>query len=283
MVGTRYGEYAVDGEEGTVSVPSLDCELGLSNLAQTCRAADREDWRLLIYNHISRLDDFAPDALAEKLADYGQVRDDLRIRVVSDNHTAKVDAVADPLPVGLWSCLSVDLGGAACPVAQEYLDGWGVDRDEAMATALANSLASEQLQGEATTDLAGNFRVYTSESLFGSAHLLDFARTVPDIGEMGAVVMLPAATVVMVCPVGPDKQFVDDSATMLAAGYIRYLAGPNSVSPNALWWRPDHPLEGFACMERGFELVAPKQLRSYIDLPSSALSDTERPDAGLDL
>ena len=79
------------------------------------------------------------------------------------------------------------------------------------------------------------------------------------------MVTVPAAHTVMVCPVELNEQFVDDSATMLAASYIRYLAGPNSVSPNALWWRPGQPLEGFARLDnQAFELVAPDPLRSHL-------------------
>ncbi|MYH73070.1 MAG: hypothetical protein F4153_10945 [Acidimicrobiia bacterium] len=286
VVGTRYGEYAVDEGDGTVSVPSLDCVLGLSNLAQTCRTVDPGEWRTIVYNHIERLDGFSPDALSDKLSDYEQVRDDLRIRVVTCVHTDKVDAVVDPLPLGLSSCLSVDLGGAACPVDQGYFDGWGVERDEVMAVALANSLAADQLRAETAPELPGDFQVYIGESMFASAHLLDLARAAPHIGEMGAVVAVPAAHTVMVCPIDlaePAEKFADSSATMLAASYIRYLAGPNSVSPNALWWRPDHPLEGFARMEQGFELVAPEPLRSHLRTGLAAEQEPPRPDAGLDL
>ena len=145
VVQARFGEHTVDEAEGTVTVENMDCVLGLSNLAQTCRAADPEDWRLIIYSHIARLDDFAPDLLAERLSDYAQLQPDLRVRVVGDQHVSQIDAVCDPLPLGLSACLSVDLDGAACPVDRSYFSEWGVEQAEVMAAALANTLMDEPL------------------------------------------------------------------------------------------------------------------------------------------
>ncbi|MDE0578947.1 MAG: hypothetical protein OXI29_03645 [bacterium] len=265
VVQARFGEHTVDEAEGTVTVEDMDCVLGLSNLAQTCRAVDSEDWRLIIYGHVARLDDFAPDLLAERLGNYEQLQPDLRVRVVGAHHLNQIDAVSDPLPLGLSACLSVDLDGAACPVDRSYFSEWGVEQGEVMAAALANTLMDEPLTPLERDDAPEQFQILTGDTLFVTGHLLDFGRTVPDIGDMGAVITVPAAHTVMVCPVELDEQFVDNSATMLAASYIRYLAGPNSVSPNALWWRPGHPLEGFARLDdQAFELVAPEPLRSRL-------------------
>ena len=265
VVQVRFGQHTVDEADGTVAVERMDCVLGLSNLAQTCRASEPDDWRLIIYNHVARLDDFAPDVLAERLGDYERIQPDLRVRVVSAQHLCHIDAVRDPLPLGLFACLSVDLDGAASPVDRSYFEDWGVEHAEVMAIALANTLMAEPLAPVEAEELSGQFRVLSGDSLFVSGHLLDFARTVPDVGPQGAVVTIPAAHTVMVCPVETDEQFVDHSASMMAASYIRYLAGPNSVSPNALWWRPGHPLAGFARLDnQSFELVAPEPFRSQL-------------------
>lgn len=265
VVQARFGEFTLDEAEGTVTIEEMDCVLGLSNLAQTCRVAEPADWRLIIYNHVTRLDDFSPDHLAERLGNYERLQPDLRVRVVGAQHLSQIDPVCDPLPLGLSICLCVDLDGAACPVDRSYFSEWGVEQGEVMAAALANTLMDEPLTPLEGDDAPGQFQILTGDSLFVSGHLLDFARTLPDVGDKGAVVTVPAAHTVMVCPVELNEQFVDDSATMLAASYIRYLAGPNSVSPNALWWRPGHSLEGFARLDnQAFELVAPHPLRTQL-------------------
>lgn len=265
IVENRHGECTVDEEEGTIYVPSLECVLGLSNLAQTCRAADEKDWRVLIYRHIARLDDFSPEALAERLGDYERVAPDLRIRIVGPQHVEQIDPVCDSLPLGFKACLSVDLDGAACPIDQTYFDRWGRSRDEVMGNALRRTLEDGQIASEEIVGDNGRYRVFCGDSLFTATRLLDFESLLPDVGEWGAMVTVPAAHTLMVCPVQSGEQFVDDSATMLATSYVRYLAGPNSVSPNALWWRPGHDLEGFARMDHGsFELVAPPVLRDYL-------------------
>ena len=265
VVQARFGEFTIDEADGTVTVEEMDCVLGLSNLAQTCRVAEPGEWRLIVYNHVARLDDFSSDHLAERLADYEQLQPDLRVRVVGEQHLSYIDPVCNPLPLGLATCLCVDLDGASCPVDRSYFETWGVEHAEVMAVALANTLMAEPLTALEETELPGNFQILTGDTLFVSGHLLDFARSVPDIGPLGAVVTVPAAQTVMVCPVGFDEQFVENSATMLAASYVRYLTGPNSVSPNALWWRPDHPIDGFARLDsQTFELVAPEPLRSQL-------------------
>ena len=265
IVQARFGEHTVDEVDGTVAVEKMDCVLGLSNLAQTCRSTDPDDWRLLIYSHVARLDDFTPGVLAARMADYERLQPDLRLRVVSAHHLCHIDAVRDPLPLGLYACLSVNLDGAASPVDRSYFEDWGVEHAEVMAVALANTLMAEPLAPEGPSEQSGKFQVFYGDSLFVTGHLLDFARTVPDIGEQGAVVTVPAAHTVMVCPVEVSEQFVDHSASMLAASFIRYLSGPNSISPNALLWRPGLPLAGFARLDnQNFELTAPEPLRSQL-------------------
>ncbi|MYB08780.1 MAG: hypothetical protein F4Y28_02215 [Acidimicrobiia bacterium] len=283
VVGARFGDYELDAAEGTVTVSDLDCVFGLSNLAQTCRLADPEDWRLLVYSHITRLDDFAPAALAELMSDYERVKDDLRVRVVSQHHVAHIDPVADPLPLGLYSCLSVDLDGAAMPVDRGYFDGWGVDHDEVMAAAVANSLAADKLAVTESRELSGRFTVLAGDSLFATAHLLDLADSLPDVGPRGAVVTVPTAREVMVCAVDPPEDFESDGPAMLAASYARFLMGPNSVTSNALWWRPGEPLEGFARLDHGgFEVVAPPELREYLGLAIAKNADRSRAE-GIDI
>ena len=270
VVGARFGEHELDFAEGSITVTGLDCVLGLSNLAQTCRSIDPEEWRLVVHSHISRLEDFAPARVAELVSDYERVKGDLRVRVVSEDHVAHIDPVADRLPLGLMSCLSVDLEGAAMPVDRRYIDGWGVGRDEVMALAAANSLAADKLVVAETCELAGRFKVLSGESLFATAHLLDLPASLPDMGPMGAVVTIPTACEVLVCAVDPAEGFENDSAAMLAVSYQRHLAGPNSVTPNALWWRPGEPLEGFARLDHGsFELVAPRQLRDHLGIANA--------------
>ncbi|WP_419923977.1 hypothetical protein [Candidatus Poriferisocius sp.] len=285
VVGARFGEYELDEAAGTVTVSDLDCVLGLSNLAQACRMADAEDWRLLIYSHMTRLDDFAPEALSELLGDYERVKGDLRVRVVSHNHIEHIDPVGDPLPLGMFSCLSVALDGATMPVDRSHFDEWGEDQDEVMAAALANTLAAEEVVAAEIDELKGRFTALSGDSLFTSALLLGPADAMPDVGEMGAVVAVPTARDLLVCPISATEEFVDDSATMLAAGYVRFLSGPNSVSPNALWWRPGEPLEAFARLDSAsFELAAPPELRYYLQgVLDAGIGRSESGAEGLDI
>ena len=265
MVGARFGEFELDEAQGTVTVSELDCVLGLSNLAQMCRSVDPEDWRLLVYSHMARLDDFAPEVLSELMGDYERVKGDLRVRVVSPNHLEHIDPVGDPLPLGMFACLSVALDGATMPVDRSHFDQWGQDQDEVMAAALANTLEAEEVVATEIDEMKGRFTALSGDSLFTSALMLGSADDMPDVGEMGAVVAVPTARDVLVCPVRATEEFVDDSAAMLAVSYTRFLAGPNSVSPNALWWRPGEPLEAFARLDNAtFELAAPPELRDYL-------------------
>ena len=284
-MGARFGEFEIDEAAGTVTVSDLDCVLGLSNLAQTCRMADTEDWRLLIYSHMTRLDDFAPEALSELLGDYERVKGDLRVRVVSAHHTEHIEPVGDPLPLGMFSCLSVALDGAAMPVDRSHFDQWDMDQHEVMAVALANTVAAEEVVATEVDELKGQFTALSGDSLFTSALMLGPADAMPEVGEMGAVVAVPTARDLLVCPIRATEEFVNDSATMLAAGYVRYLAGPNSVSPNALWWRPGEPLEAFARLDSAsFELAAPPELRDYLQgVLDAGIGRSESRSEGLDI
>ena len=265
VVGARFGEFELDEADGTVTVSELDCVLGLSNLAQTCRSVDPEEWRMLVYSHVARLDDFAPEVLSELIGDYERVKGDLRVRVVSPNHLEHIDPVGDQLPLGMFACLSVALEGATMPVDRSHFDGWGQDQDEVMAAALANTVAAEEVVSTEIEEMKGQFKVFTGDSLFTSALMLGSAEAMPEVGPWGAVVTVPTARDLLVCHVDASEEFVNNSAAMLAISYTRYLAGPNSVSPNALWWRPGEPLEAFARLDNAsFELAAPPELRDYL-------------------
>ncbi len=169
------------------------------------------------------------------------------------------------------------------PVDRGYFDDWGVDHDETMALATANSLAADKLEVTESDELSGRFTILAGESLFTSAHLLDLAASLPDVGPKGAVVTLPTAREVMVCAIDPPDNFETDSSAMLAASYIRYLAGPNSVTSNAMWWRPGEPLEGFARLDHGsFELVAPPELRECLGIAVAKNAERSRAE-GIDL
>lgn len=285
VVGARFGDHELDEAQGTITVSDLECVLGLSNLAQACRLADPEDWRLLVYSHVTRLDDFAPEALAELLRDYERVKDDLRVRVVSHHHTEQIDPVGDPLPLGMFACLSVALEGATMPVDRGHFDDWGEDKDEVMAVALANTVAAEDVVATEVEELKGKFKVFTGDSLFTSALMLGPADAMPEVGPWGAVVTVPTARDLLVCHVDATEEFVNDSATMLALSYTRYLAGPNSVSPNALWWRPGEPLEAFARLDNAsFELTAPPELRDYLaGVLNAGVERSESRAEGIDL
>ncbi|MCY4257533.1 MAG: hypothetical protein OXE04_04500 [bacterium] len=265
IVQARYGAHTINEAEGTVSISNNHCVLGLSNLAQTCRALDPEQWRLAIYSHVARLEDFSPDILAERLSNYEQVREDLRVRIVGPQHLSHVDAVGDPLPLGLFASLSVDLNGACCPIDRSYLNSWDVPQATAMQVGLKNTLTQEPLNISTDYTPQEKFLVFSGDSLFASGHLLDFCRLLPDVGALGAVVAVPTAQMVIACPVLESNHFVDASAAMLAASYLFYLDGPNSVSPNALWWRPEHPLAPYARLDsHAFELVAPVALQERL-------------------
>ncbi len=97
------------------------------------------------------------------------------------------------------------------------------------------------------------------------------------------MVTVPTAREVFVCAVDPPDGFENDSAAMLAASYTRFLMGPNSVTSNALWWRPGEPLEGFARLDHGgFELVAPPELREHLGIATAKNAERSRGE-GIDL
>ncbi len=265
VVQARFGDHNLNESEGTISINDSSCVLGLSNLAQTCRLLDPEQWRLTIYNHIARLDDFAPEQLTKRLSNYENVCADLRLRIVGTQHISHIDAVCEPLPLGLFANLSLDLNNACCPIDGSYLKQWQISQKEVLALGLKNTINNEQLVKSVEHETANKFFTFSGDSLFVSGHLLNFAPLLPDVGSWGAVVTVPAAHTIMACPITFDDKFISDSAAMLAATFLEYLTGPNSVSPNALWWRPGHPLEPYARLDtNAFELVAPKVLQDRL-------------------
>jgi hypothetical protein len=171
-----------------------DEALGLTNLAQLCRAAGVESYPLVISSHFDALISGRGDReLAGQLGtDLVAARPLLKMRLYSrDTFTGGGEQfVLRDVADDLTAVLCYDLPSNVVTVTAESLTRWGVERDELYYQALANQRRTERGPVE-DIDVGGAvIKAMTGESFFVASNLLLLSDFLPAETPFGALAAL---------------------------------------------------------------------------------------------
>lgn len=215
-------------------------QLGLTNLAQVCHAAGREEWSAAIASHFSTMlaiQGRDHDALA---ADFDQAARILRLRFYADDTLPPDHAgVTRPIATGLLLALVYDYPDSIAMVGREHLDLWGVPEDEVYAIATRNTLA-EPLPVRETIPVAGrpdtSFEAYLGDSFYVASRALGMVDVLPPEAVHGAVIALPHRHALLWHPI-VDLRVVGAVQAMIGLADAMYQEGPGSITNQLYWWR----------------------------------------------
>lgn len=217
-----------------------DEALGLTNLAQLCRAAGVDAFAVVIASHFDALVAGRGDReLAGPLgADLAAARPHLKLRLYArDTFTGGAEQfVLHDVADDLTAVLCYDLPSNVVTVAAESLARWGVSRDELYYQALANQRRTERAPIEEVDVGGAVVRAMTGESFFVASNLLLLSDFITGEAPYGALAAVPNRhTLIWHTIVDPSALRAIDAMVVMASNLC--AEGPGSISPNLFWWR----------------------------------------------
>lgn len=259
------GTAEIDSEHG----PRV---LGLTNLAQLCNNAPRTQWRLLIYSHVSALDDLQPDRLDDLATSFDDIRDLLRLRVYPQDYApATCEMVTFPAVPGLVTALVYDMPSTIATVGRDHLDRWPISTLDAFDLALANTATEEPTSFERVHQGDIDFLMAEGSSFFVASHLLHLDRLLPDVSEHGVVAAIPTRHSLFVRAIEEQDGLRASVAGVAMTANILFDEGPGSIDDDLFWWRPDHPLVRIPTGREGSDVTInpPAELADLLDRAGS--------------
>jgi hypothetical protein len=217
-----------------------DEALGLTNLAQLCRAAGQDAYGQVVASHFGALFSGRGDReLAGQLgADLGQARPYLKLRLYprdtfdAGNEQFVLRETADDLT----AVLCYDLPANVVTVAAESLGKWAVATDELYYQALANQRRTERHPIEDVDVTGAVVKAMTGESFFVATNLLLLGDFLGEEPPFGAIAAVPNRHTLLWHPItDPSALRAIDAMVVMAANLC--AEGPGSISPNLYWWK----------------------------------------------
>ena len=217
-----------------------DEALGLTNLAQMCRAAGPEAYPQVITSHFAALVAGRGDReLAGQLgADLGLARPHLKLRLYARDtfEPGNEQFVLRDTADDLTAVLCYDLPSNVVTVAAESLGKWSVAPDEPYYQALANQRRTERHPIEDVDVTGATVQAMTGESFFVASNLLLLGDFIGEESPFGAIAAVPNRhTLIWHAIVDPTALRAIDAMVVMAANLC--AEGPGSISPHLYWWK----------------------------------------------
>ncbi|MEV8638363.1 hypothetical protein AB0395_42595 [Streptosporangium sp. NPDC051023] len=223
--------FAADGSTLTLSGPRRFA-VRLAGLRAEARRRSREDWPMLVSEHLSHVLATADEPF--DACDLSQVRPLLRTRLQLDDDLGAAGVVGRHLTADLVEVLTVGHGADARPVRPEEVGCWPVTAAQALEEAVGNAGDDERLS-VAEVDLGGVAVLRLSGATqSAAAHLRrlgDYLR----VPANGVLVALPSRATMIVHPVeGIEVVRAIERLRLFAQRECDLRA--DALSPQVYWW-----------------------------------------------
>jgi hypothetical protein len=206
----------------------------LAGLRAEARRRSREDWPMLVSEHLSHTLDTADEPL--DVCDLDQVRSLLRTRIQLDEDLGSSHVVGRHLTADLVEVLTIKYGATARPVRPEEVGCWPITAAQALDLALENVRQDERLS-VTEDDLGGvAIRRLSGPTASAAAHLRRLGDYLP-VPSDGVLVALPDPATLIVHP-------VESIGVVRAIERLRLFAqrefdlgvGAGALSSQVYWW-----------------------------------------------
>lgn len=230
--------HEVDPVVGVIKVqPSL--QLGLHNLAQTCRASGQSEWPTIIRDHFSRILQMGNahgEFVSELKWDFARARKLLRVRLYPSDMAGQEWSICRPVADGILAMLVYDLPQSVVNVQREHAVQWGVSDDALFEEALRNIRTEGMLQ-RSPVDVGEGviIEMLSGESFYLTSHVLFLKEYLGTDHPLGALVSIPHRQMVLLHPI-EDARIMDVLRPLLYLTPAMYADGPGSVSDKLYWW-----------------------------------------------
>ena len=238
-------------------------QLGLLNIAQTCKSNEPEDYEQLIENHFSIMfRNFQQEELFEEESkDFSKIEDLLGIRIHDKNYVDQFPglSILDQVSEDLFAMLVYDLPDSVINVRPEDAKHWDISKEELMLLARKNSRHKYPAEVHKETGAGGVEFYYISANHFFSANIMLDLEIRPDLmGSKGALVGVPHRHAVLIYPI-ENMEVVKAINIFIPAIIGMHHEGPGSLS-DKLYWFYDGKLDEIPFELKGQSLeIRPKE------------------------
>ncbi len=221
----------LDDESLLLSGPSR-LRIGLVNLRQMAHQMPREEWPALVADHLGTLVTAAEHPL--DIRDFDCVRHLVRTRVYPAG-AANGRALYRELAPGLLEVLVADTPTTVRMIRRDETTDWPATVPELFALGYDNVRDDEPLERE-DHDMEGvAVTLLHGDTFYAATHSLWLPDYV-EVGEHGALVVLPTRHTLAVYPIRDDGAIMATEKLRTFAQRA-YEDGPGSLSPELYWWR----------------------------------------------
>jgi hypothetical protein len=212
--------------------PSGPERWGLSNLGQSCAAAQPAEWAGLIARHFDAILAVQRD---EELS-LAEAAERVMIRLWDERDLPpNVPWVGrDDIP-GIRTVLCIDAEKSIRSVKREELDAWGVEAAELFMQALVNLRERIHPQVESLEPECPVRVISSEDGFYGGSLTVELERFSKHFGRYGAIVSIPTRAAVLLAPFN-DTGVIQSIQEMIAMTAGLYRDGPGSVSPRVYWY-----------------------------------------------
>ncbi len=233
----------IDQDEGLVRPDSgtqaLSSVLGLQNIAQACRQADRDEWRELIAAHFDSIFDATGDdnAFEIDMSDFARLKERLRARLYPvdiTNHTAEIVQRAGP--EGTLEVLALDLPTTVRTVSRAEAEVWRLDPEDLLDIGRQNLRASRILAETVfPLEQGTRLKVLTGDSYYAASHALFLDAYLRHDLPHGVLVGIPKRDMLLMHEIR-DMGLMEAVTAMLQLIVGMHHDGPGSLSPCLYWY-----------------------------------------------
>lgn len=228
-------------EEGffTVQVDETEMGMGLSNLAQICRQAGRDQWAEIIRNHFEQILNVQNDHADDLLHDFERVKDQLFIRLMAlDGAPRQNLAVARNDIPGTIAYLAIDLLNTVRSISTGDVENWQKTPGQLYDIGLQNVRTKSVVQEQrVSVDEGIEFIGVMGEDFFAASHALLLHEHPEWLGAYGALLIIPTRHTFVLYPIN-DLQFTKAMQYLAVMATGMEKEGPGSIS-NRIYWYSD--------------------------------------------
>ena len=232
-------------QDGVVVVPEeADSaeKYGLSNLAQHCGHAPRDQWESIIEGHFHVLDKGRTELseLENKAKDFSQVSHMLAVRIWPREYADQIglsNLVCREDLEGTVTTLVLDLPSSIRNVQPDEAKSWDKNYHDLFDLGLENVWKNCQPERREETIPPGvRVMFLTSDNFFVASHALLLERHPQLIGRYGSLVAIPHRHILICHP-------IENANVVEAVNHLIFFAhgmekeGPGSISPFLYWYR----------------------------------------------
>ncbi|HLP96431.1 MAG TPA: hypothetical protein VK168_20460 [Saprospiraceae bacterium] len=216
-------------------------QLGMVNLAQSCKQSDLRQYPAIVTDHFETLKKARQFEVQfkEDVVDFEKIKHYLGVRLYPDSQAQRLGqehVMGKNLSDDIYAMLVFDLPHSIMNVQPAQAENWGKSLDELFDTGLENIRKNYPVKPSQETFADFNIWFFNSDHFFTPNVVFDLENMPQVLGKQGALVGIPHRHSVIVYPIDSIK-VIEAINKLIPAIYGMNEEGPGSISSQIFWYK----------------------------------------------